>query len=74
MADIAGQYVELHALGENVHKARGIPHLGQRVTPSGVAFIYRGIQPELLAPLGELRTPTVADLFVAILTGEGTDD
>jgi ABC-2 type transport system ATP-binding protein len=73
MVEIAGQYVELHALGENVHKARGIPHLGQRVIPSGVAFIYRGIEPDLLAPLGELRTPTVADLFVALLTGEGTD-
>ncbi|MBT7720477.1 MAG: ABC transporter ATP-binding protein, partial [Halieaceae bacterium] len=32
--------------------------------------IYEGIERESLAPLGELRTPSVADLFVAMMGGD----
>ena len=74
MADIGQQYLELHAPADDVPRAEGIPHLGQRAIAGGKAFIYQGIQPDVLAPLGELHTPSVADLFVALVTGAGGDD
>ena len=35
----------------------------------GKALIYEDIDPDALAPLGELRTPTLSDLFVAKISG-----
>lgn len=72
--NISQQYVELHALGDQVSRAREIPHVGQRAIPGGRAFIYQGIQSEVLARLGELRTPSIADLFVATVTAAGESD
>jgi ABC-2 type transport system ATP-binding protein len=69
MASIEQDFVELHAVGDAVAKAEGIPHVGARGILGGRAIIYEGIQRESLAPLGELRTPSVADLFVAKLGG-----
>ena len=74
MAAIAGQYVELHARGEQVASAEAIPYVGRRAVPGGAAFIYRDIAPDVLQPLGEVATPAVADLFVATLGGAGSDD
>ena len=73
MAGIGKQYIELHAVGDNVPRAAGIPHLGQRAIAGGKAFVYQGVQADDLAPLGELHTPSVADLFVAMVTGEERD-
>ena len=72
--NIAQKYVELHALGDQVSRAQGIPHVGQRAMASGRAFIYQDIQGEVLAPFGELRTPSIADLFVATVTAAGESD
>jgi ABC-2 type transport system ATP-binding protein len=70
MTDIEDEFVELHAVGESVAKAAGIPHVGKRSILGGKAFIYEGIQRESLASLGELRTPSVSDLFVAKVGGD----
>jgi ABC-2 type transport system ATP-binding protein len=69
MADIDEEFVELHAVGEATARAREIPHLGERSILGGKALIYEGVERELLAPLGELRTPTISDLFVAKISG-----
>ena len=74
MADIAVEFVELHTSGECAVKAAGIPCVGRRSIAGGTAFIYQGIQRDVLAPLGELHTPSVADLFVAKVTGDSADD
>jgi len=73
MAEIETEFVELHALGDAVIKAQDIPCVGRRSIAGGTAFIYQGIEREVLMPLGELRTPAVADLFVAKLTGGDAD-
>ena len=70
MEEIEQQFVQLHAVGESAVKAQGIPHLGSHSILGGKALIYEGIDRESLAPLGELRTPSVSDLFVAIMGGE----
>jgi ABC-2 type transport system ATP-binding protein len=65
MLALEEEYVELRAVGSAVSRAEAIPHVGQRPLLGGKAFIYQGIGREALAPLGELRTPSLADLFVA---------
>ena len=65
MSAIEEEFVELHAVGDAVARAESIPHVGKRSILGGKALIYEGIAPESLAPLGEIRTPSVSDLFVA---------
>jgi ABC-2 type transport system ATP-binding protein len=69
MTAIAQTFVELQPETSKLEAARGIPHLGSRMTTTGPAFIYEDIDRSILQPLGELNTPSVADLFVAMLGG-----
>lgn len=69
MLDIEEDYVELHAVGDAVAKAQEIPHVGTRSILGGKAIIYEGVKREVLQSLGELRTPSVSDLFVAKVGG-----
>jgi ABC-2 type transport system ATP-binding protein len=70
MEEIEQQFVQLNAVGDAADKARGIPHIGAQSILGGKALIYEGIDRESLAPLGDLRTPSVSDLFVAMMGGE----
>lgn len=70
MLSIEDEFVELHAVGDDVERAEAIPHVGTRSILGGKAIIYEGVEAELLRPLGELRTPSVSDLFVAKVGGE----
>ncbi|MEP5567607.1 MAG: ABC transporter ATP-binding protein [Halioglobus sp.] len=70
MEDIEQQFVQLNAVGDSAVKAQGIPHVGSQGILGGKAIIYEGIERESLAPLGELRTPSVSDLFVAMMGGD----
>jgi ABC-2 type transport system ATP-binding protein len=65
MLELEQDYVELRAVGPAVARAEAIAHVGQRPLLGGKALIYQGIDREALAPLGELRAPSLADLFVA---------
>jgi ABC-2 type transport system ATP-binding protein len=65
MSDIDDEFVELHAVGESMARAREIPHIGERSILGGKALIYEGVERGLLEPLGEVRTPSISDLFVA---------
>ena len=62
--------MQLNAVGEAAEKAEGLPHLGSQSILGGKAVIYEGIDRDSLAPLGDLRTPSVADLFVAMMGGD----
>tara|TARA_R100000900_G_scaffold62551_1_gene50186 strand:+ start:56091 stop:56963 length:873 start_codon:yes stop_codon:yes gene_type:complete len=69
MSALEERFVELRAVGPDVARAETIPHLGARPMLGGKALIYEDIDPDALAPLGELRTPTLSDLFVAKISG-----
>jgi ABC-2 type transport system ATP-binding protein len=69
MSAIDEEFVEVHAVGEAAARAQEIPHIGKRSILGGKAYIYEGIDRDVLAPLGELRTPSVSDLFVAKVGG-----
>ncbi len=70
MAALEDDFVELHAVGENLARAEQIPYVGKRSILGGKAIIYEGVDRTSLKALGELRTPTVSDLFVAKVGGE----
>lgn len=67
--DIEERYFEVHVLGDAVARAEQLPYIGKRNILGGKAYIFeRGSSGEL-AELGELRTPSVSDLFVAKVGG-----
>jgi ABC-2 type transport system ATP-binding protein len=70
MESIDEQFVQLNVVGDAVARAQGIPHLGSHSILGGKSIIYEDIDRESLAPLGELRTPSISDLFVAMMGGD----
>ena len=64
------RYVQLNAVGESATRALEIPHLGSQGILGGKSIIYEGVDSTTLAPLGDVRTPSVADLFVAMMGGD----
>lgn len=70
MESIEENFVQLDAVGENAAKAMAIPHVGAQSILGGKSLIYEGVGREQLQPLGKLRTPSIADLFVATMGGE----
>ncbi|MEM9316964.1 MAG: ABC transporter ATP-binding protein, partial [Pseudomonadota bacterium] len=65
LAAMEERFIELHALGEAAVTAASLPHIGKRSILGGNAFIFEGADQAELRGLGELRTPSVSDLFVA---------
>jgi ABC-2 type transport system ATP-binding protein len=70
MQGIAERYLELHTTGSHVEEASQLPWLGQRSLLGGKAFIFDDASRQRLVGLGELSTPSLADLFVAVI-GQG---
>jgi ABC-2 type transport system ATP-binding protein len=69
MTRLEERYSEVHAVGAAVTAAAAVPHIGTRNILGGKAFLYEDVAPEQLAGLGELRTPSVSDLFMAKVGG-----
>ena len=69
MLSIEDEFIELHAVGQAVEEAQRVPHVGTRSILGGKAIIYEGTPREQLESLGELRTPSLSDLFVAKIGG-----
>jgi ABC-2 type transport system ATP-binding protein len=73
MLTMEDAFVEVHAVGEAAARAEAIPYVGKRSILGGKAYIFEGVDRALLEPLGELRTPSVSDLFVAKVGGGQND-
>ena len=65
MDQLASRYTELMTSGENAAKARGLGPIAEGEMFGKSVMLYEGVSREHLEGLGELRTPSVADLFVA---------
>ena len=63
------QYVELLASGENADRARKLNPIFERDVFGKKVLTFEGTSREQLTGLGELRTPDIADLFVAKVKG-----
>jgi len=64
------RYLELMALPEHAAAARALGPMSERQVFGRSILIYDGVARERLAPLGEVRTPSIADLFVAVMGGK----
>ena len=65
MDALSDSYVELSTSGENAQKARGLRPIAENEMFGKSVMLFEGISREHLKGLGEMRTPSVADLFVA---------
>ncbi|NIM69675.1 MAG: ATP-binding cassette domain-containing protein [Xanthomonadales bacterium] len=75
MEDVQARYVELMVPPERVAAARALRPLFERVLFGRHIFLYQDADRPQLSELGELHTPSVADLFVATMSngaGEST--
>jgi len=62
---IADRYLQVTVSPDNVPRARALQPFYEREVFGRVVMIFEGLTSAELAPLGELRTPSIADLFVA---------
>ncbi len=62
---LAERYVQLTVTPDNVGRARELNPFYEHEVFGRIVMIFEGRTPAELAPLGELRTPSIADLFVA---------
>ena len=69
MEDVAARYAELLAPAANVEAARALKPLSEREVFGKKLFLFEGVAREQLRALGEIHTPSVADLFVAKMKG-----
>ncbi|RZV39262.1 MAG: ABC transporter ATP-binding protein [Chromatiales bacterium] len=65
MDALSDTYVEVMASGENAQKARGLGPIAEHEMFGKSVMLFEGVSREHLEGLGEIRIPSVADLFVA---------
>ena len=67
MEEFEGRYLELVVRPENTAAARALGPIHERQGLGRSTFLFDRADREQLAALGEVRTPGIADLFVAML-------
>ncbi|MCI0516525.1 MAG: hypothetical protein L0Y45_01695, partial [Woeseiaceae bacterium] len=72
MDQLPERYVELMASGENADRARRLNPIFERDMFGKKIMTFEGIARDQLQGFGDLRTPGIADLFVAKVKGAAT--
>ena len=67
--DLGSHYLQLNVSADAAARARALKPFYERELFGRVALFFEGRRAAELAPLGELRTPSIADLFVAKMQG-----
>jgi ABC-2 type transport system ATP-binding protein len=70
MDDLAARYVEVMVSPDQVAAARAFKPLRERQVFGRSIMLFDHLSREQLAPLGEAHTPSIADLFVAVIGGQ----
>jgi ABC-2 type transport system ATP-binding protein len=73
MEEVESRYVELMVRPEQLAAARALRPMHQRQALGRTILLFDGVDRQQLAGLGDLRTPSVADLFVAVLADKPGD-
>ena len=68
--DFELHFFELSVRAEDIPAARQLGPIHERHTFGRSVFLFRDVDPEQLATLGELRTPSLSDVFVAVVTNQ----
>jgi len=69
MEDVQQDYAELMVAPDQAAAARDLQPMSERELFGRHIFLFENANRQQLKELGEVRTPSVADLFVAIMTG-----
>ena len=69
MDELADRYVEVAVPGDRLEAARALAPLDERTLFGKTVFMFDSPTRERLSDLGELRTPSLADLFIATMKG-----
>jgi ABC-2 type transport system ATP-binding protein len=67
MEEIEARYVELMVRPERVAAARSLKPIDERQVLGGNILLFDHVDRQQLAALGDVRTPSIADLFVAVV-------
>jgi ABC-2 type transport system ATP-binding protein len=65
------RYAEVMVGPENLNAARALKPVSERQVFGRSVLLFDGLEPEKAAALGEVRTPSLADVFVAMMTLQG---
>ena len=68
MESLGDRFTQLVPAPGNVERARALKPIQERDVFGRAAMLFDGARREELAALGEVRTPSVADLFVAMMS------
>ncbi len=71
--DIATRFTQLITSPATAEAARALKPFHEREVFGRIAMTYENVPAEKLSPLGELRTPSIADLFVARMQASQND-
>jgi ABC-2 type transport system ATP-binding protein len=67
MEELESRYLEVMVRPEQVTTARGLRPMHERQVLGRSILLFDGVNREQLAAFGDVRTPSIADLFVAVL-------
>jgi ABC-2 type transport system ATP-binding protein len=67
MDEVESRYVELSVHPEQLAAARALRPIYERPAIGRSILLFDRVDREQVAPLGEVRTPSIADLFVAVM-------
>jgi ABC-2 type transport system ATP-binding protein len=70
MAELESRYSEVMVNPENFAAARSLRPIHERQVFGRSIFLFDRADRERLAALGDVRTPSIADLFVAVIGGQ----
>ena len=69
MDEIGERFTEVMVNSENYQTAKALNPIDERSVFGKTVFLFDGVGRDTLKPLGDLKTPGIADLFVATMKG-----
>jgi ABC-2 type transport system ATP-binding protein len=67
MDELETRYTEVKVTPDRVEAARALKPIHERHMLGRSIMVFAGVDRKQLASLGEVRTPSIADLFVAVM-------
>jgi ABC-2 type transport system ATP-binding protein len=71
MEEIESRFLEVMVHPEHVDAARVFKPIDERQVLGGSILMFDGVERQQVAALGDPRTPSIADLFVAVIANQG---
>ena len=68
--DFESHFFELSVRADDITAARDLGPIHERHSFGRSVLLFRDVDPKKLAMLGELRTPSLSDVFVAVVTNQ----